>query len=165
VPHITTPCSRSGVGHAVAQRAPEHDDDLLHREREAHGHEDVELVRLGVHAAQQQLLGQPAERAHEQRHQHQRGPEVEAPLHGLEAQVGAQQIESAVREVHEAQQAEHDGQANGQQEIQHADADSVDGLEQVDGHGRRRCPLRPQASLQPVLSTGRNDLPELTTST
>jgi len=117
-----------GRGDAVAQRAPEHDHHFLHHEREAHRDEDVEFMRLGVHAAQQQLLGQPAQRAHEERHQQQRQPEVQAPLKGLEAEVGAQQVEGPVREVHEAQQAEHDGQADRQQEIQHADADSVDGL-------------------------------------
>ncbi len=117
-----------GHGHAVAQRPPLQDHQLLHREREAHGDEDVEFVRLGVHVAQHQLFGEPAQGAHHQRHHRQREPEAQAPARHLVAEIRAQQVERAVREVHEAQQAEHDGQADRQQEIQHADADPVDDL-------------------------------------
>ena len=48
-------------------------------------------------------------------HHGQGEPEAQAPARHLKAEVGTQQVERPVREVYEAQQAEHDGQADRQQ--------------------------------------------------
>jgi hypothetical protein len=79
-------------------------------------------------------LHHPAERAHGQRRESSDHQKL-SPSGHLVAEVGAQQVEGAVREIHEAQQAEDDRQAHGQQEVQHADADAVDDLQQIDVHG------------------------------
>jgi hypothetical protein len=97
----------------------------------------VEFVRLCIHVTQHELFDDPCERADDERHDRERGPEIRRPLQRLIAQVRAEQIERTVREIHEAQQAEHDRQAHRQQEVQHAHADAVDDLQQIDVHGFR----------------------------
>jgi hypothetical protein len=131
----------------AADRPPDDDHEFLHDQREADGHEDVESVRLLVDPPEQHGLGQAREQPDGERRERHGGPEARAALDHLVGQIGAEQVERPVREVHELQQPEDDAQADRQQEVEHPQADAVQDLEQV-GHaglrrnGNTRCGMR-----------------------
>ena len=81
-------------------------------------------VLVGV--AQAVALHRHADRADQQRREHQRRPEAD-PSRQLVAEEGAQHVEAGMREVEHAHHAEDDGQAARQQEEQHAEQDAVEG--------------------------------------
>ena len=117
------------------------------------------MVKL-VDAAQQQRLDQPRQRRHAKRRQRQSEPEARAVAGGLVGEIGAQHIKGAMREIDEAQQPEDDAEADREQEIDHAEPEAVEDLEQIDQEPRSaRQPI-----LQPAASGDRNDLPRLTMS-
>ena len=95
----------------------------------------------------QEALDQEAERPHHERADEQRRPEAARALHDEDARVGADHEEVAVGEVHDAEHAEDDRQAEGQhhehgaerhaREQLHRDQFEVEGGEGVEGsHGR-----------------------------
>ncbi len=69
----------SAAGHAVVDRAlaPDHRDDLFDREREAEGQQQFGDMAVLVGVAQAVALDRHADRADQQRRDHQRRPEAD----------------------------------------------------------------------------------------
>ena len=78
------------------------------------------------HAAQ--LEHQAEERRHEER-DHQRQREADPRIEG-QREIRAQHVEDAVRDVDDALQPEHDGQPRGEQDVDRADGEAVEHLQQ-----------------------------------
>ena len=89
-------------------------------------------MRHGIGVAQQQPLGDDGEHRCNQRAK-QQGPQHRAREHADDiGRIRRHEIERAMREVHEAHQAEDHRQSDRQQEVDHPDADAVEQLEDED---------------------------------
>jgi hypothetical protein len=106
---------------------------------------------LALHAPEHLVLQHEAERRHD--HEHHREGEQPRPgrLRDLEAEIAAQQIERAVREVHVAHQPEDQREAGGDEEIERAERDPPEDRVEEDALAAEGLlePLRPGGEHQP----------------
>ena len=100
-------------------RPPDDDGEVLDDQRHAERGEQLEQVGRAVDAAQQRHLDQRADQRHDQRSAHETAPEAERavePLGQRVGHIGAEHVEGAVGEVHDAGDAEDDRQPAGDEE-------------------------------------------------
>ncbi|GLR93589.1 hypothetical protein ACVMFA_009982 [Bradyrhizobium liaoningense] len=95
--------------HAIVDRAPapDHCDDLFDRECEAKGQQQFRDMAMLVRVAQSVALDRHADRADQERGEHESRPEPD-PFRQLKAEEGAEHVEAGMGEVEHAHHAEDD---------------------------------------------------------
>ena len=96
-----------GPSNSLGPQIEQH--EILDRERDAEGREQLEQFRRLVDAAQQDDLDQRSDRGDDDRGEGDRAPEADRaaqPIREREADVGAQHVERAMREIDDAGDAE-----------------------------------------------------------
>jgi hypothetical protein len=126
-----------GQLHVLLRRADEVVDRGHRHEGEADGKEHLVQVRLAVHRPVERALEQRAGQRDDDERERQAGQERHAELlHREHGEIAARHGEGAVREVDEVHQPERHGQADGENEEQHAVGDAVE------KNGQHVCCLR-----------------------
>ncbi len=93
--------SSGGLAEIDRALAPDDLHDFLDHERKSEGEQQFRDVAVPVHAAQPVALDAGADRAGEQWRDQQRRPEAE-PSADLEAEEGAEHVETRMREIEHA---------------------------------------------------------------
>ncbi len=127
---------------AQRERAEHDDGEVTQQDGDAEGHQDAVIaLALGariVEGRQQRPLQQDRQREG-QRHRHQHGRQRRDVEQGDDeiAEIPAHHVDLAVREIDDLEDREDHGQSGGDQRVDHADDQPVQGLdEQVAGHRR-----------------------------
>ena len=116
-------------GHRCRKRrsAPENADQLLGDHREAKGHQQAQ-DRIGcVETAKNEFFEQNAEHGHGDRRQHDRRTEAEI-FCDFDRCIGAERVERAMRQVHDAADAEDQRQTERDQQVVASEHEAVDYL-------------------------------------
>ena len=122
-----------GPSNSLGPQIEQH--EILDRERDAEGREQLEQFRRLVDAAQQDDLDQRSDRGDDDRGEGDRAPEADRaaqPIREREADVGAQHVERAMREIDDAGDAENDREAGGDQKQRAGAREAGDELDEVE---------------------------------
>jgi len=122
-------------------RPPDQYREILDHQRQAEGRQQLEEFRRSIDAAQQQHLDQNANGGNDHRRENDTGPEPERagqPLRQGKGDIGPEHIECAMREIHDAGDAEDDRQS-GRDEKQRGRA-GKSGQKLGDIKAHRACP-------------------------
>src|SRR3546814_4840894 len=95
--------------------APDNADQLLGHHGEAEGNEQTEDRVRGVETPEDEAIEEDADKTDGHRRQHDRRYEAEHPA-DFHRDVGAERVKSAVRQVHDAAEAEDERQAQRSEE-------------------------------------------------
>ncbi len=121
-------------------RPPDQQHEILDDQRDAEGREQLEQFRRVIDAAQQQHFDQRADRGDDRaRRATIAAPEAEGaaePVGQRVADIGAEHVEGAMREIDDAGDAENDRQAGGDQKQRAGAREPGDELNEVEAQGR-----------------------------
>ncbi len=130
--------------------APDQADRLAHDQRQAEGHHQEGTVVAAVEPAQDAEFECGAEAADQDRRDDQGCPEVAGDGDGGVADIGAQHEERAMREVHDAHDAEDQRQSDAEEEQQCRLRQRVQALRDEEGEEVHQCRLGQRPSPNPL---------------
>ena len=121
--------------HLQGVRTPDQPDGLADHEGQAEGHHQEGVGVAAIEPAQDREFERRAEQPDQHRRHGEGHPEVARPFAERVADEGAQHVERAMREVHDAHQAEDQGEPDAEEEQQRRLRQRVDDLGQQEGEG------------------------------
>ena len=144
-----------GDGELVGLAGPHREHEVGGDDGDADRHQRLAQI-VALHAAEDEDLHQGADG----RRREEAGGDAEEPQAGparhLEADIGAEEIERAMRQIDVAHQPEDEGEAAGDEEIEAGERDAVEdgGDEQLFRADERDQPVRPDGEEQPEQERG-----------
>ncbi len=149
-------------------RPPDQHHEVLDHQGQAERGEQLKQLRRMIDPSQQQRLDQDTNESDNQRRRHDAAPETKGtrkPFGQGERNISAKHIEGAMREIHDARDAENDRQTGGDQKQRGCTRQPGQELNEIKGHGdplaRAPCDMRLSAVIarseatKPSSSVGR----------
>ena len=111
----------------VVAAAPRQTDRIIDNQQQGEGEQQGEGGVSPIHPPEQKTLDAHGQQGHPEGRRQEPGPEGQPPLpHQGQQQVSSQHVERAVGEIEDAEHAEDDGQARGDDKQQDTEVDAVE---------------------------------------